>query len=364
MPPVPDAAPTASDIGAPEAIDDGSGEMENDDAERADSNVEHAALPLPHPLDGWSAERIERAVRDDLASLGPISVGTPNAGALINGVQAQKSDKYAPMSPGAAWGTLETLTYLDAAIGAVQAQFPDTPALALGDIGVRRGGPLRPHISHQAGRDLDISFYYRDDAHWYARGTRDNLDLDRTWAFVRALITHTDVELILIDRAIQDWLREHALATGDDPVWLDRVFAGHGAMRPLIRHAKGHDTHIHVRFYNPIAQETARRAYASLLRHGLISRTPSYALHRAKRGETLGMIAKKYASSVHAIRDANQLHSNRIREQVVYRIPVAGGVPAAPARVRIPERMLPPSTAVHSNVSVGADPRLPNVSAQ
>src|SRR5947209_401428 len=92
-----------------------------------------------------------------------------------------------PLAPPtrAAWSTQETIDYLNAAVQAVHDQFPDTPALALGDIGARHGGPLRPHISHQAGRDLDISFYYKDGTRWYAQGTRDNLDFPRLWAFVR-----------------------------------------------------------------------------------------------------------------------------------------------------------------------------------
>jgi hypothetical protein len=63
------------------------------------------------------------------------------------------------------------------------------------------------------------------------------------------------------------------------------------------------------------------------------------------------MIAKKYGSSVRAIREANGLRSNLIHEQAVYRIPVVGGggggggsvrIPHL-ERVRIPARRLPPA---------------------
>ncbi|HEY2409466.1 MAG TPA: penicillin-insensitive murein endopeptidase [Polyangiaceae bacterium] len=316
------------------------GEGEGDDAESADASQESA--PTTHPLDGWSSEQIDRAVARDLGSLGAMSVGTPNAGILINGVQAKPSELYTLVSPSGAWGTSETLEYLDRAVKAVHAEFPGTPPLALGDIGARHGGPLRPHISHQAGRDLDISFYYRGENRWYARGTRDNLDLPRTWAFVRALIADTDVDLILIDHSIQDLLKEYALGIGEDRDWIDAVFPGKGSLHPIIHHAPGHDTHIHVRFFNPIAQETGRRCYVALVAHNVISAPEQFASHVAKKGETLAMLAKKYGVSVRTIRNANHLKSTLIQEKVAYRIPIRAALLVAPTHARIPPRRPPP----------------------
>jgi hypothetical protein len=323
---------------------DSDGDTDNDEGDSSESVAPPSAATVPHPLDGWSDERIERAVSTDLASLGPMSVGTPNAGALVNGVQAVASPLYTLVSPGGAWGTQETIDYLNSAVQAVHDEFPDTPPLALGDIGARHGGPLRPHISHQAGRDLDISFYYRDGSKWYARGTRENLDFPRLWAFVRAIIAKTDIDLILLDQGLQVPLKEYALSIGEDPAWLDQVFQGKGATRAIIRHAPGHATHLHLRFFNPISQETARRCYASLARHNIVRVPEQYLSHKAKKNETLGMIAKKYGISVHAIREANGLHSNLIHEQAVYRIPVSGGVRIPHVdRVRVPPRRPPPA---------------------
>lgn len=345
--PVPGAALPAN---AAEASLDDSGESEHeseDEDERLDDGelAEPApGAPQPHPLDGWSDERIEQAVTTDLASLGAMSVGSPNAGGLVNGVRAVASPLYSLVSPGSAWGTQETIDYLNSAVQAVHDEFPDTPPLALGDIGAHHGGPLRPHISHQAGRDLDISFYYRDGTRWYARGTRDNLDFPRLWAFVRALIAKTDIDLILLDHGLQEPLKEYALSIGEDPAWVSQIFQGKGALRAIIRHAPGHATHLHLRFWSPLAQETARRCYAALARHGLVRAPLQYTTHKAKKNETLAMIAKKYGSTVRAIREANGLRSNLIHEQAVYRIPVSGGVRIPhPERVRIPARRPPPA---------------------
>ncbi|HEX3774767.1 MAG TPA: penicillin-insensitive murein endopeptidase [Polyangiaceae bacterium] len=340
---------TESTTAASEPALDDSGES---DAE-GDSGDEHGesepvsepenGAPLPHPLDAWSDARIERAVADDLPSLGPMSVGTPNAGALVNGVQATPSNLYTLVNPSESWGTTETIDYLNTAIRAVHDEFPDTPPLALGDIGARHGGPLKPHISHQAGRDLDISFYYRDGTKWYARGTRENLDFPRLWAFVRAIIAKTDIDLILLDRGLQEPLKEYALSIGEDKAWLDQIFQGKGATRAIIRHAPGHATHLHLRFFNPIAEETARRCYPALVRHKIVSTPEQYVLHKAKKNETLAMIAKKYGSTVRGIREANSLRSNLIHDQVTYRVPITGGVRILQLpRVRIPARRPPP----------------------
>jgi murein endopeptidase len=345
--PVPAAAvpPSATDL----AIDD-SGETEHEsdteDEQLDDGELAEATpgAPLPHPLDGWSEERIERAVTTDLASLGAMSVGTPNAGGLVNGVQASASPLYSLVSPGSAWGTQETIDYLNTAIRAVHDQFADTPPLALGDIGARHGGPLRPHISHQAGRDLDISFYYKDGTRWYARGTRDNLDFPRLWALVRALIEKTDIDLILLDHGLQEPLKEYALTIGEDPTWLSQIFQGKGASRAIIRHAPGHATHLHLRFWSPLAQETARRCYAALARHHLVRAPIQYTTHKAKKNETLAMIAKKYGTTVRAIKGANGLRSNLIHEHGSYRIPLSRSGVRMPhtERVRVPARRVPP----------------------
>jgi len=340
------AAALPADAAEPTLDDSGESEHEGDDEALDDGELAGPApgAPVPHPLDGWSEERIERAVTTDLASLGAMSVGTPNAGGLVNGVHALASPLYSLVSPGSAWGTQETIDYLNTAVQAVHDEFPDTPPLALGDIGAHYGGPLRPHISHQAGRDLDISFYYKDGTRWYARGTRDNLDFPRLWAFVRALIEKTDIDLILLDHGLQEPLKEYALSNGEDPAWVSQIFQGKGAQRAIIRHAPGHATHLHLRFWSPLAQETARRCYAALARHKLVRAPQQYTTHKAKKNETLGMIAKKYGSTVRAIREANGLRSNLIHEQAVYRIPLSGGVRIPHTeRVRIPARRPPPA---------------------
>lgn len=317
--------------------------VEDEGEEPASTATQEPGQARPHPLDGWPQDRIRKAVREDLPSLGSISIGQPNSGALLNGRRAEASELFTLVDPQHAWGSEETLGYLSAAIRKVHERFPDSAPLSLGHVSGERGGPLRPHVSHQSGRDVDISFYYLDSARWYLRATEKNLDLPRTWAFVRALVSETDVEMILIDHGVQAWIRRYALDQGEDAQWIEALFQGKGALRPIVRHAPGHATHIHVRFFNPIAQETARRAHAALVTEGVLPELVSYLRHKAKRGETLAKIAKKYSVSVAAIKDANGLRNSRIREQREYRIPVRSHAPAVSgSALRFPARRPPP----------------------
>jgi penicillin-insensitive murein endopeptidase len=150
--------------------------------------------------------------------------------------------------------------------------------------------------------------------------------------------------LILIDRSIQTILRDEAERQGEDHAFLDALFRGNGGIPPMIRHAPGHATHLHIRFYNPIAQETGRRLYAALLRQKKIVVGPAFATHVARKGDTLIELAKRYGTTVRAIRRANGLKSSKIQAKKSYRIPQTGRAPPSfsPRPIAIPPRRIPP----------------------
>lgn len=294
------------------------------------------------PIDGWSESRIENALIHHPALLGSMSIGSPDAGALWGGVQ-MKSGPYWKVVGAHAWGTRETIDDLVRCIEKVNEEFPGSPEMFIGDISAEHGGHLYPHVSHQAGRDADVSYYYLNGlGRWYLRATKHNLDRARTWAFVRALITDTDVQLILMDRSIKKMLQDYALSIGEDPAWLNEIFQGRpGKLHPLIIHWPGHMTHIHVRFYSPVAQQTAHLAYHALLKHGLIHLRSSFVEHVAKRGETLHGLAARFHTTVRAIRHANRLRTTLIIAHKTYKIPARRGVVLS-GPVVIPPRRLPP----------------------
>jgi penicillin-insensitive murein endopeptidase len=343
---------------------------EPDDEEEVEDEVE-GTPPPPAPDSGadlhalapelrWTDEEIKKRIAADPASLGPLSVGRTNGGALLNGVQMPKSDRWDIIDPGHAWGTRETIDYLTAAIAKVHQQFPGSHKLYIGHISAKRGGHLRPHKSHQSGRDVDISYFYKVEAHgrWYMRATADTLDVPRTWAFVRAMLTETDVEFIFINTSVQKLLKQHALQIGEDAAWLDRVFQlGSRDPWPIIRHAHGHDTHIHVRFYNPVAQELGRRAYPELSKRGLVTvkSRDGFVSYRARKGDLLVNLAKRFGTTVAEIQSANGLRNSAIKAGRVYLIPRKGGKTRAkkldvPPKVVVPPRRLPPDATLQASV--------------
>lgn len=348
----PAALPGDALAGKPEEPDD-----DGDDADGGDDADEgavddsfdfepapDATIRLPHPLAGVSDAELEKRLVGRPGSLGSMSIGKPSAGLLFNAVRMPAGEDWTVVAPGQSWATEETVHYLETAIHAVRAKFPGTQQLSIGDISAKSGGYLSPHLSHQSGRDVDISYYYVDGARWYRRADAQNLDTARTWAFLRALITETDVELLLIDHSLQKLLRAEAEREGENGEWLDALFRGKGALPPIIRHAPGHATHLHIRFYSPIAQETGRRAYAALLRHHLVRAGAAYVVHVAKKGETLAELARRYHTTVKTIRRANNLRSNLIQAKKAYRIPQTGHAPPsiASSPITIPPRRLPP----------------------
>jgi murein endopeptidase len=298
--------------------------------------------PLPaHPLLGKGNDEIEHMVQSDLASLGSMSFGSATRGGLLNAVYLPEDTRWIPVDPTHAWGTAETIEYLLTAIDAVHAEFANSHPLFIGDLSRQRGGYLQPHLSHQSGKDVDVSYFYTRDPKWYTRATASNLDRQRTWALVRALISRTDIQFIFIDRRVQRLLRSYAEAVGEDRGWLESIFDGTPGEPAIIRHEPGHDTHLHLRFYNPIAEETARRCYSALVQHKKLLPMRYNITHKAKRGDTLSGIAKKYGTTVAALMRANGLKKSVIKADKAYVIPRNG--PAAPAvPLEVPPRRIPP----------------------
>lgn len=346
--PATDVANTTPDeTGELEVTEVGDGEplIEDEDPE-AQTTLPATLADGELPFSDFSDEKINKLLKTDPAALGSMSIGFTNRGALMNSVQMPTGSDWTIVNARETWGTQETIEYLITMIEKVKALHPDAPPLYIGDISDPNGGQLNSHISHQAGRDADIGFYYNGGiGKWYAPGSSGTLDLARNWTMVRAMLVHTDVELILLNSSIQRLLYDYALSIGEDRNWLDSVFQyPNGGSGNIIRHSRGHHTHYHVRFFNPHAQEMGRRAYPYLLKMKKIKPPTYYVRHKVKSGQTLGHLAHSYGTSINAIKRANGLKSNLIRAGRTYRIPRSGGVKMVPAPIGAPSRHLPPTT--------------------
>jgi hypothetical protein len=264
---------------------------------------------------------------------------------LVAGVQMPAGPSWEVVSPPLAWGTQETVDGLAHAIDAVATRFPSTPKAFIGNISAKNGGHLPPHVSHQSGRDVDLGYYLTEGHRWYATATAANLDRARTWHLVRTLLVESDIDLVLMDLSVQRVLKAYARESGDEPAWLDQIFqVGGKSARPLIFHAKGHATHLHVRFYSPAAQELGRRAYRMLLARHLVAPPTLFITHTTKPGETLSHLALRYKVTAESIRKANGMHGDTLRVNKPYKILRTGGTPL-PTKLALPARRLPPPIA-------------------
>ena len=290
-----------------------------------------------------SREGLRLLIQLDARALGPLSIGSPNAGLLFNPQPMPEGSPWTIRNALETWGTTETLNFIIGAIESVERQFPGSPRIVVGDISREDGGRLNWHASHQVGRDADIGFYHRSEVDDFLRGRSSNLDIPRQWAFVRALVTGTDVHRIFLDRTIQRYLFAHAVEIGEDRGWLDTLFGRHtGGKDAIIQHVRRHRDHLHVRFHNARAQEWGRIAYPMLVKAGLAP-GPTVT-HRVRSGETLSHLSRRYGTSTRAIRRANGLRSTTIRAGRRYVIPIRK-IPSESEPVVVPPRLLPPEPA-------------------
>jgi len=208
--------------------------------------------------------------------------GSPRKGSLKGAERLPEAPGVYVRSPGQAWGTHHLITGILRSAAAVQRQFADTHPLVVGHLSKRKGGYIAPHKSHQNGLDADLGYYHRGAVPHdrFVVATRRNLDSKRTWALVRGLLDSHGVQYIFINTYLQKALRRYAArARRPTARWcrtwlskrrrlakkkrkkrrpatlercLDTIFqyrrkgSNAGA---LIRHERGHDDHLHVRFW-------------------------------------------------------------------------------------------------------------------
>ena len=193
------------------------------------------------------------------------SVGRPHHGRLIHAEQLPEHHAgYYLRDPSRAYGTLETILWIQEGVEAVLDRFPDSPQVRIHDISNREGGRMRDHRSHQTGRDVDFSFYQRRCPSGICPSRRirpEDLDVERQWALFEAWLRSDRVEYILLDYALQQPLYEEARRQGvsraDLARWFQYPRARHDR-QGIIRHYPRHRDHVHVRFVCPDTDESCR----------------------------------------------------------------------------------------------------------
>jgi murein endopeptidase len=326
---------------------EGTTTSEEDAPEEAESSIAQPIGPDLLYTRELTDEELAQKFRNELASLGSVSVGFADRGRVLNAIQMPQDPAWIVERPAYAFATRETVDALALAFRAVRRQFPDSAPARLSHVGAREGGYLRPHRSHQSGRDADIGFFYRGDRLPGRGATREKLiDPARNWAMIRTLVIETDVQVILVDQGIQNVLHRHALAIGENPAWLSQIFGR------IVKHARRHRDHFHVRFYAPRSQELGRRIQPFLALRPDQNRT----VHIVRSGNTLGQIAAKYKTTVAAVRKVNRLHaSSLLHPGQNLMIPLRGACTSCPLPppVAVPPRLVPPEPLPNATDWVG-----------
>ncbi len=167
------------------------------------------------------------------------SVGRPDRGRLVDGV-ALPAGPYVIRFDWQKFGSALTVWNLARVLRAFRDETGFEGELFVGAMSRRSGRRLRPHRSHQSGRDVDV----RLPAMPHAKGFKlevDEVDWHASWALVDAFVRTGDVQVIFLERKLRRRLKRAGLAFGASDERIARVMGS-------VRHSPGHTAHVHVRF--------------------------------------------------------------------------------------------------------------------
>lgn len=282
-----------------------------------------------------------------ISEYGPISVGHPHEGYLVNGMEMPKGPHWSITAPQHRWGTEETIDALIHCIERVNEKFPQgTPPAMLGSLSAKNGGLVPPHKSHRTGRDVDFYFYRTPGAKWYQAAKESDIDYPRTWAALRCVVTETDVDYVLIDQRRKDWIEAYALSQGEDPAWIRDLFHDRSVYhRALIKHVPGHVAHMHVRYVSPKARQCGRKLYDRLIAEGVVKAPEERVSHKVVEGDTLSVLAARYKTEPEALRQLNRLETDTIKVGQELVIRRRRDLRDAREPIYVPPRRLPPNPA-------------------
>lgn len=195
------------------------------------------------------------------------SIGRPSRGRLQNAVIMPEGEGFFLRTYRTrSWGCPHVIESLLTAFATYAKAYPEGPAVNVGDISKRRGGKIKPHASHQTGRDVDIGFIHKTQPRTrhpehFVTATRSNLDADKTWFVIHALLQTEQVQTVYVDKLVQRLLYQVAKDQLDEEELL-RIFSlpkHKESSSAILQHWPGHKNHFHIRFKCPPNQPRCRR---------------------------------------------------------------------------------------------------------
>ncbi|MEM6990998.1 MAG: penicillin-insensitive murein endopeptidase [Myxococcota bacterium] len=174
------------------------------------------------------------------AKPGAFSVGKPNRGRIEHAVQLPESPLYTIRFNRLAWGSSLTVRNVQRALAGFRRDSGFEGEIFIGAMSQKSGRRLRPHRSHQSGRDIDVRLPAMPHVTGY-KLDRTEVDWHATWMMVDAFVRTDEVQVIFLERKLRARLRSAGLRMGATDERIEAVMG-------KIRHSKGHTSHVHVRF--------------------------------------------------------------------------------------------------------------------
>jgi murein endopeptidase len=144
-----------------------------------------------------AAQRLPRPLLPDCHRHRSLSIGSPGHGRLEHGVlfPATGPDHFAwnfraqrvGGSDRTRWGNCHVVRAVLLGLAVYRHRNPDAPLVAVGDMGLRLGGPIDGHATHQNGRQIDL-YYPRRDRRLREPRTVAQVDLRLSRELVRAML--------------------------------------------------------------------------------------------------------------------------------------------------------------------------------
>jgi murein endopeptidase len=180
-----------------------------------------------------------------------LSIGTPTKGRLVNGVSFPEApDLYQLRKPAQAYGSSHTIKTAIMAISEFRRRSKYTRELVIGAVSLPRGGRFRPHRSHQSGRDIDIRLPVRASVDHHKPPRANEVDWRAAYRLIKAFADTGEVQYIFLEHRLQKVLYRAAQASGASKKELAALIQWPRPAKTnngVVRHAKGHTSHIHIR---------------------------------------------------------------------------------------------------------------------
>lgn len=207
------------------------------------------------------------------------SQGHPSGGRLVRGILLPLSPLWRRGRTDQVWTSSHALAAMVEAFTRLRVDVGYDGEIFIGSISRRRGGKFSPHRSHRTGLDVDIRLPLLPGVPLATYPTPDAIDWPALWELIEALLETGEVSIIFLDRRLQERLYWAARQDGHTPEELAPVLhwpRKDKIWEAIVRHARNHKGHIHVRFLcGPEEPRCKPRRAETLERRGWIEPRPS-----------------------------------------------------------------------------------------